>query len=121
MAGVYSGGWRATAITPAPLAASPVSERTHRSSRHPREIGIDASDHVPRTLDAESLAWADIAVSTCSEEVCPVTPGVQRISWHLPDPKDLALDQVRPIRDEINRLVGDLVAALDRETAQRAS
>ena len=28
-----------------------------------REIGIDASDHVPRKLDADALAWADLAVS----------------------------------------------------------
>jgi arsenate reductase (thioredoxin) len=79
-----------------------------------REIGIDASDHVPRKLDADALAWADLAVSTCSEEVCPVTPGVRRLSWELPDPKGLSLEQVRPIRDEIRRRVADLVAELDR-------
>jgi arsenate reductase (thioredoxin) len=79
-----------------------------------REIGIDASDHVPRKLDDEALGWADIAVSTCSEEVCPVTPGVRRISWELPDPKNLPLEQVRPIRDEINRRVHELVDELDR-------
>jgi arsenate reductase len=78
-----------------------------------REIGIDASDHVPRKLDADALAWADLAVSTCSEEVCPVTPGVRRLSWELPDPKNLPLDEVRPIRDEIERLVGGLVQQLD--------
>ena len=78
-----------------------------------REIGIDAGDHVPRKLDAEALAWADVAVSTCSEEVCPVTPGVRRISWELPDPKHLPLEEVRPIRDEIERLVGELVDELD--------
>ena len=44
-----------------------------------REVGIDASDHVPRQLDAEALRWADVAVSTCAEEVCPVTPGIRRI------------------------------------------
>ena len=80
-----------------------------------REVGIDASDHVPRKLEAEALEWADIAVSTCSEEVCPVTPGVRRISWQLPDPKNLPLDQVRPIRDELQRLVTDLAAELDAE------
>jgi protein-tyrosine-phosphatase len=80
-----------------------------------REIGIDASDHVPRKLDAEALAWADVAVSTCSEEVCPVTPGVRRISWQLPDPKGLSLEQVRPIRDEIERLVDELLVELDRD------
>ena len=78
-----------------------------------REVGIDASDHVPRAIDPEALAWADVAVSTCSEEVCPVTPGVRRINWHLPDPKGLPLEQVRPIRDELARLVDELVAELD--------
>ena len=86
-----------------------------------RELGIDASDHVPRKLDADALQWADLAVSTCSEEVCPVTPGVRRISWELPDPKDLPLDQVRPIRDEIKRLVAELVAELDGQPEERAS
>ena len=66
-----------------------------------REIGIDASGHVPRKLDQEALEWADVAVSTCSEEVCPVTPGVRRISWVFEDPKNLPLERVREIRDEI--------------------
>ena len=77
------------------------------------EVGIDARDHVPRRLDAEALAWADVAVSTCAEEVCPVTPGVRRIGWELPDPKGLPLDEVRPIRDEIARRVDALVRELD--------
>lgn len=81
-----------------------------------REIGIDASDHVPRKLDQEALAWADVAVSTCSEEVCPVTPGVRRISWVFDDPKNLPLERVREIRDEIKGSVDELVAELDRET-----
>jgi protein-tyrosine-phosphatase len=78
-----------------------------------REIGIDTADHVPRKLGAEALEWADVAVSTCSEEVCPVTPGVRRLNWHLRDPKNLPIEQVRPIRDEIRRLVGELVNELD--------
>ena len=77
------------------------------------EIGIDAAEHVPRRLDQEALGWADLAVSTCSEEVCPVTPGVRRISWVFEDPKNLPLEQVRPIRDEIDRSVRQLVAELD--------
>jgi arsenate reductase (thioredoxin) len=82
-----------------------------------REVGIDASDHRPRRLDAAALEWADVAVSTCSEEVCPVTPGVRRLRWELTDPKNLPLDEVRPIRDEIERLVGELVADLDHAAA----
>lgn len=96
------------------------------TARHPqivkalREIGIDASDHVPHKLDAEALAWADVAVSTCSEEVCPVTPGVRRLNWLLPDPKNLPLRQVRQIREEIRQRVVELVAQLDREREEGA-
>jgi arsenate reductase len=80
-----------------------------------REIAIDASDHVPRKLDQQALEWADVAVSTCSEEVCPVTPGVRRISWVFEDPKNLPLERVRQIRDEINEDVEQLVRELDAE------
>jgi arsenate reductase len=78
-----------------------------------QEIGVDASDHVPRKLKADDLSWADVAVSTCSEEVCPITPGVRRISWVFPDPKNLPLDEVRPIRDQIKSCVEQLVLELD--------
>ena len=77
-----------------------------------QEIGIDARDHVPHKLDAALLEWADVAVSTCSEEVCPVTPGVRRISWVFRDPKGLSLDEVRPIRDDIAAHVRDLLTDL---------
>jgi arsenate reductase (thioredoxin) len=80
-----------------------------------REIGIDATDHVPHKLNSDDLVWADVAVSTCSEEVCPVTPGVRRISWEFPDPKTLPLEQVRSIRDDIERHVEKLVHDLDQE------
>ena len=80
-----------------------------------REIGIDASDHSPRRLDQEALDWADVAVSTCSDEVCPVTPGVRRISWLFDDPKILPLERVRQIRDEIKESVEQLIHQLDAE------
>ena len=60
-----------------------------------KEVGIDVRAHVPRKLDQDALDWADIAVSTCSEEVCPVTPGVRRISWVFEDPKHLPVARVR--------------------------
>jgi arsenate reductase len=80
-----------------------------------REVGIDASDHVPRGLDPEALEWADLVVSTCSEEACPVTPGMRRISWIFEDPKSLPLERVREIRDEIEKSVEQLVRELDAE------
>jgi arsenate reductase len=88
---------------------------------HPRvvealgELGIDVRAHLPRKLDDAALAWADVAVSTCSDAVCPVTPGVRRIGWAFDDPKDLPLDRVRAIRDEIDRHVRDLLVELDAQ------
>jgi arsenate reductase len=76
-----------------------------------REIGIDAAGHVPRAIDPAEVQRVDAVVSTCGEEACPVTPpGVERISWDLPDPKGRPLEEVRAIRDEIRRRVLQLVA-----------
>jgi arsenate reductase len=79
-----------------------------------REVGIDASDHVPRALDPDEVAAVDAVVSTCGEEACPVTPpGIRRIYWNLRDPKGLQLEEVRSIREEIVRRVEDLIRQLD--------
>lgn len=83
------------------------------------ELGLDASDHVPRRLTPRLLEWADVAVSTCSEEVCPLTPGVTRVAWELPDPKGMPLAEVRAVRDELRGRVVGLVAQLDEERSVR--
>jgi protein-tyrosine-phosphatase len=78
------------------------------------ELGIDASDHVPSRLDPAVVEWADVVVSTCGEEACPVTPpGTRRISWQLPDPKGQPPERVREIRDEIAARVERLGRELD--------
>jgi arsenate reductase len=53
--------------------------------------------------------------STCSEEVCPITPGVRRISWVFDDPKNLPLERVREIRNDIDRHVRELLVQLDEQ------
>ena len=77
-----------------------------------REVGIDAGDHVPRLLDDEAIAWADVVVATC-DDACPVVPGKRYVSWDLPDPKGRPLDEVRRLRDDVARRVADLAAELD--------
>jgi arsenate reductase (thioredoxin) len=76
-----------------------------------RELGIDASDHVPHKLDDEDVAWADVVVATC-DDACPVVPGKRYENWQLPDPMGRPLDEVRAIRDEIARRVEELLATL---------
>jgi arsenate reductase len=76
-----------------------------------REVGIDGSDHVPRQLDDELLDWADVVVAAC-DGACPVTPGKRRLDWHLRDPMNRPLEEVRVIRDEVGRRVGELLAEI---------
>ena len=78
------------------------------------EVGVDASDHVPRRLDPDEVRAVDAVVSTCGEEACPVTPaGTTRVYWNLPDPKGRPIDEVRAIRDDIQRRVEQLIRQLD--------
>ena len=75
------------------------------------EVGIDASAHVPRKLDDEAVAWADVVVATC-DDACPVIPGKRYLAWELPDPKGEPLERVREIRDDIDRRVRELAGDL---------
>ena len=92
------------------------------TAAHPRvlealaEIGIDASDHVPRKLDDEAIEWADVVVATC-DDACPVVPGKRYVAWQLPDPKHEPIERVREIRDDVDHRVRELVAELDRQSA----
>ena len=83
-----------------------------------RELGIDASDHVPRRLDDEAIAWADVVVATC-DDACPVVPGKRYVSWQLPDPKHEPIERVREIRDDVAERIRGLVAELDLEEGPR--
>jgi arsenate reductase len=78
------------------------------------ELEIDAADHVPRKLDDEAVRWADVVVATC-DDACPVIPGKRYVSWTLPDPIGLPVEEVRPIRDDIRRRVRELTAELDAD------
>jgi arsenate reductase len=76
------------------------------------ELGIDASDHVPRQLTQELIDWADVVVATCDDS-CPYVPGKRYVNWHLPDPKGQPIERVRAIRDDIADRVAALVRDLD--------
>jgi arsenate reductase (thioredoxin) len=100
---------RSAGSDPGPAVHPPVLEAL-------AEIGIDASDHQPHRLDQDAIEWADVVVATC-DDACPVIPGKRYVSWELPDPKQLPVEQVRELRTEIDGLVRKLVAELDLETA----
>lgn len=80
------------------------------------EDGIDIGQRAPRLLTTDLARWADVVVTMGCGDACPVIPGKRYIDWDLRDPKDLPLEEVRPIRDDIERRIIELVKDLDRAT-----
>ena len=79
------------------------------------ELGIDLSGRTPRQLSREDAEWADVVVTMGCGDECPYVPGKRYLDWELPDPKGMPLEEVRAVREEIERRVGDLLAELDAE------
>jgi arsenate reductase len=80
------------------------------------EIGVELDDRVPRVLTNELAQWADVVVTMGCGDACPVIHGKRYIDWELQDPKNLPIDKVREIRDDIKQRVGDLVESLNRKS-----
>lgn len=77
------------------------------------EIGIDLADRVPHGLTEDDARWADVVVTMGCGDKCPYIPGRRYIDWDLTDPAGLPVDEVRAVREEIDRRVRKLVAELD--------
>ncbi|MEX0753854.1 MAG: arsenate reductase ArsC [Actinomycetota bacterium] len=80
-----------------------------------REVGIDLAGRRPKALTTEAVERSDVVITMGCGDACPVFPGVRYLDWELDDPAGRELEEVRPIRDEIDRrvraLAEELVAA----------
>jgi arsenate reductase len=74
-----------------------------------REIAIDLSEIEPRKLTEALAASASLLITMGCGEACPVVPGLEREDWPVGDPKQRPLDQIRHIRDDIERRVRELL------------
>jgi arsenate reductase len=76
------------------------------------EVGIDLGDAGPKVLDTAAVEAADVVITMGCGDACPVLPGRRYLDWDLPDPAGRAIEDVRAIRDDIDRRVASLVAEL---------
>ena len=82
-----------------------------------QEKGIDIASNKPKILTGEMIKDASLVVTMgCSvEEACPrpMLAQMQKklVDWNLPDPKGKPMEEVRTIRDEIERRVTELLKA----------
>jgi protein-tyrosine-phosphatase len=76
------------------------------------EVGIDISGERPKRLTDEMAQHSDVIVTMGCGDACPVYPGKRYVDWELRDPAGLSVEEVRPIRDEIEAKVNALLAEL---------
>jgi arsenate reductase (thioredoxin) len=81
------------------------------------ELGIDIRGHHSKSVDDVDASSADLVITLCADEVCPVLPGrVKRLHWPIPDPAsddpNLTPEQMRArfrsARDDIRARIAQL-------------
>jgi protein-tyrosine-phosphatase len=76
------------------------------------ELGVDVSHEFPKPLTDEAARAADVVVTMGCGDSCPFFPGTRYEDWELDDPAGRPPDEVRVIRDEIDRRVQELLRSL---------
>lgn len=78
-----------------------------------RDRGLDPDQEFPKPLTDDAARAADVIVTMGCGDECPYYPGKRYLDWELTDPAGRPIDEVRPIVEEIERRVLDLLAELD--------
>ena len=92
--------------------SNPASDVNPAAVASMAEVGIDIASELPKPWTDEIVQEADVVVTMGCGDSCPVFPGVRYLDWELDDPAGRTPDEVRPIRDEIERRVRGLMADL---------
>ena len=76
------------------------------------ELGLDISKEYPKPLTDEFVRAADVVITMGCGDSCSVFPGKRYLDWELDDPAGKTVEEVRPIRDELDRRVQALLAEI---------
>ena len=77
-----------------------------------KEVGIDISNEQPKVLTTSAVEQSDVVITMGCGDACPFFPGKKYLDWVLPDPAGQGVADVRPIRDQIKKLVEELIPTL---------
>ncbi len=76
------------------------------------EVDVDISAEYPKPLTDEFVRASDVVITMGCGDACPIFPGKRYLDWELDDPAGRSVEEVRPIRDELDRRVKQLLAEL---------
>ena len=77
-----------------------------------RERGVSLDGRSPRRLEDRAVRDADVVITMGCGDACPVYPGKRYEDWPVEDPSGRPIEDVRRIRDDIERRVRDLLASI---------
>ncbi len=76
------------------------------------ELGLDISQEFPKPLTDDVVQAADVVITMGCGDACPIYPAKRYLNWELDDPAGKTLEQIRPIRTDIDNRVRALLAEL---------
>jgi arsenate reductase len=76
------------------------------------EVGIDLSSEHPKRIDDDVVRASDVVITMGCGDACPIYPGKHYEDWQVEDPSGRSLEEVRGIRDDVERRVSELMADL---------
>ena len=79
------------------------------------ELGYDLTQHHSKSLDEFNGQEVEVAVTMGCGDECPLVKAKRREEWQIPDPKDMAPEGYREVRDLIERKVRSLLASLSSD------
>ncbi|HWB89742.1 MAG TPA: arsenate reductase ArsC [Acidimicrobiia bacterium] len=77
------------------------------------EKGIDIGREIPRPWTDEMVRAADVVVTMGCGDTCPFVPGKRYVDWEVEDPSGKTLEEIRPIRDDLEQRVKGLLAEME--------
>jgi len=102
------GGDRVEALS---AGSRPSGKINPRAVRFMAELGYDLSTHASKSLTDIDGEFDAVVTMGCGDS-CPWVPARRRVDWNLADPKDMADDDYRAVRDDISGRVKALLEAL---------
>ena len=97
-------------FVPASAGTKPISQINPLAIQVMNEIGIDISKQKPKDFSEDMMRNSDkiINMGCMDNNFCPTLFIPKVIDWGIEDPKGKQIEQVREIRDEIERRIKEL-------------
>ncbi len=76
------------------------------------EIGVNLTKEYPKPLTDEFVRASDVVITMGCGDACAIYPGKRYEDWELDDPAGKTLEEIRPIRDELDSRIQALLAEL---------